>query len=316
LKAIVFRDRRPAVVDRPAPTPGPGEALVRVGLAGICGTDLEIGRGYLEFDGVPGHEFVGVVESAPDTRWLGRRVVGEINVPCGRCPTCRDLTGRHCPSREVLGIQRRDGAFAERLVLPVANLHEVPAGVPDEAAVFAEPLAAAYEILEQVPVGAGDDIVVLGDGRLGQLCARVLRRAGAAPLVVGRHPGKLAHLARVDIATAREGERIAQGFDLAVEATGSPEGLRRALELVRPRGTIVLKSTYHGEAPIALASAVIDEVTIVGSRCGPFRPALEHLAEAWEEITPLVTARFALDDAPAAIERAGDRDAIKVLLAP
>jgi threonine dehydrogenase-like Zn-dependent dehydrogenase len=316
VRAIAFAGGRAVVVERPDPVPAPGEAVVRVRLAGICGTDLEIARGYMGFAGIPGHEFVGVVESSPDPAWVGRRVVGEINAACGRCETCARGLGRHCPSRTVLGILGRDGAFAERLRLPLANLREVPAAVPDEAAVFCEPLAAAWEVLEQVVVPAGSRTAVLGAGRLGQLCARVLARAGAPPLVLGRSEGKLALARAAGLEAARADAAIERGFDLVIEATGSPQGLARALALVRPRGTIVLKSTYHGSAPIALAPVVIDEITIVGSRCGRFEPALAHLAADPALVAGLRTACFALDDAASAFALASDRASMKVLLAP
>jgi threonine dehydrogenase-like Zn-dependent dehydrogenase len=316
VRALAFEGGRAVVADHPDPAPAPGEAVVRVRLAGICGTDLEIARGYMGFTGIPGHEFVGVVESAPDPRWIGRRVVGEINAACGRCEACARGLGRHCPHRTVLGILGRDGAFAERLSLPLANLREVPDGVTDEAAVFCEPLAAAWEILEQVEVPVGTRTAVLGAGRLGQLCARVLARAGSPPLVVGRSDAKLALARAAGLETASADAAIERGFDLVVEATGAPEGLGRAVALVRPRGTIVLKSTYHGAAPIALAPVVIDEITIVGSRCGRFEPALAHLALDPALVAPLRTGCFALDDAASAFALASDRASMKVLLAP
>ena len=316
MKALVFESGRPVVAARPDPVPAPGEAVVRVVLAGICGTDLEIARGYMGFAGIPGHEFVGIVESSPEPGWVGRRVVGEINAACGRCDFCARGLGRHCPQRTVLGILGRDGAFAERLALPLANLREVPAGIPDEAAVFCEPLAAAWEILEQLEVPAGTRTAVLGAGRLGQLCARVLAHAGSPPLVLGRSEAKLALARRAGLDARRADAAIGRAFDLVVEATGSPEGLARAVSIVRPRGTIVLKSTYHGAAPIALAPVVIDEITVVGSRCGRFEPALAHLASDPALVAPLRTASFALDDAATAFACACDPASMKVLLAP
>ncbi len=316
MKAVLLRDGSPVLVERPDPSPGAGEAVVRVLLAGICRTDLEIARGYMAFDGVPGHEFVGVVEESPDPAWTGLRVVGEINAACGACDACGRGLPRHCARRTVLGIAGRDGAFAERLVLPIGNLHRVPAGMADETAVFAEPLAAAYEVLEQVRPAPGTAAIVLGDGRLGQLCAAVLARAGCPPWVAGRHPSKLRRLERMGLPTSGPGERIPREFDLAVEATGTPEGLALALRVVRPRGTIALKSTYRGAAPLALASAVIDEISIVGSRCGPFAPAIEHLASDASVVDGLVSARFALDAAPDAFARAEEPGALKVLLEP
>lgn len=316
MKGLVFESGRPVLASHPDPVPAQGEGVVRVALAGICGTDLEIARGYMGFRGIPGHEFVGIVESAPDPGWIGRRVVGEINAACGRCDACARRLGRHCPSRTVLGILGRDGAFAERLVLPLGNLREVPASVPDEAAVFCEPLAAAWEILEQVEIPPGTRTAVLGAGRLGQLVARVLAKAGSPPLVLGRSEAKLALARLAGLEARRSDAPIGREFDVVVEATGSPEGLARAVAIVRPRGTIVLKSTYHGEAGIALAPVVIDEITVVGSRCGRFEPALSHLEDDPALVTPLLTARFALDDAVSAFDLASQPSSMKVLLAP
>ena len=314
MKATVARDGRVTVVDRDDPIPAIGEALVRVSVAGICETDLEIARGYMSFDGIPGHEFVGVVEQAPDPGWVGRRVVGEINASCGRCASCRSGAPRHCPDRTVLGILGRDGAFAERLTLPLVNLHAVPEEMDDEVAVFTEPLAAAYEILEQVELPKSGRVLVLGDGRLGQLCALVLARAGAPPVVCGRHPKKLERLGKFGLKTVTAAEGLPRGFDLVIEATGSPEGLDRALDLVRPTGTVVLKSTYHGDASVELARVVIDEVSIVGSRCGPFEPALAHLGREPSIVDDMVTARYAMRDVDAAFAHAAQPDALKVLL--
>ena len=315
MRAIVFRGGRPALVEREEPRPAAGEAVIRVRLAGICGTDLEIARGYLRFEGVPGHEFVGIVESAPGAPGLeGRRVVGEINAACGSCRTCRRGAPRHCGSRTVLGISGRDGAFAERLALPIANLHEVPPSVPDEVAVFVEPLAAAHRFVEQASPSPGSATLVLGDGRLGQLAAVVLARAGSPPIVCGRHPEKLRRLERLGLRAVSSPATLGREFDLVVEATGSAEGLRTALRLVRPLGTVVVKSTYHGAATIDLTPVVVDEVRILGSRCGAFGPALEHLAADPRLTEGLVTARFALADAALAFDRAVESDALKVLL--
>jgi threonine dehydrogenase-like Zn-dependent dehydrogenase len=316
VNAVILEKGRPEVVDRPAPLPGDGEAVIRVALAGICGTDLEIARGYLDFTGIPGHEFVGVVEQAPEPGWVGKRVVGEINVGCGACERCASAMERHCPERTVVGIMGRDGAFAERVALPLHNLHEVPSTVPTEAAVFTEPLAAAHEILDQVTPGEGDRALVLGDGRLGQLCASVLARTGCRTLVAGRHPEKLRRLGLLGIRTVESDGLEERGFDLVVEATGRPDGLRRALEVVRPRGTIVLKSTYHGEASFELAGLVIDEVSVIGSRCGRFVPALEHLTSDPTVTEGMITACFPLDRVRDAFTRAMQPDALKVLLAP
>ena len=279
----------------------------------MCNTDLELVRGYYPFTGIPGHEFVGRVEEGP-REWIDRRVVGEINASCGACATCRAGRRTHCPSRTVLGIKGRDGVFAEWLTLPVENLHAVPDDVPDEVAVFAEPLAAALQVQQQVAIGPRDAVAVVGDGKLGQLVARTLALSGCALTVVGRHARKLERLAARGIATAASLEP--RSADVVVECTGNPEGLALARAAVRPRGTIVLKSTYHGEAPVNLSAVVVDEVTLVGSRCGPFAPALELLAAGRVAVADLVDARFPLADGVAAFEKAGAPGVLKVLIAP
>ena len=301
--------------DLPAPAPPPGEALVRVLAAGVCNTDLELVRGYYPFTGIPGHEFVGRVESAPGAKeWEGRRVVGEINASCGRCAACAAGRRTHCERRTVLGIVSRNGAFAESLTLPLENLHEVPEGIPDEAAVFTEPLAAALEVQEQVGVGPQDRVVVVGDGKLGNLVAQTLALTGCALTVVGRHAAKLALLEERGIATGSADAIRAGQADIAVECTGNPEGFELARSAVRPRGTIVLKSTYAGRTSLDISRIVVDEVTLVGSRCGPFAPALRLLAEGRVDVAPLVHARFPLADAVAAFAEAARPDVLKVLV--
>lgn len=299
----------------PTPVPPPGEALVRVRLAGVCNTDLELVHGYMGFRGIPGHEFVGVVEQAPGAEeWEGRCVVGEINAYCGVCATC--LAGRptHCPHRTTLGISGRDGAFAEYLLLPVRNLHPVPEGMPDEVAVFTEPLAAACQVLQQVHVHPTDRVIVLGDGKLGLLCAQVLALTGCELTVVGHHQEKLEILKRLGIKVALEGESVAAEADVVVEATGNAGGYMAARQLVRPRGTIVLKSTYHGSFDADLTMAVVNEVTLVGSRCGPFAPALRLLERGLVQVEPLIEARYPLAEALAAFEHAARPGALKVLV--
>ena len=298
------------------PELAPREALIRVRTAGICNTDLELVKGYREFRGVPGHEFVGIVERAPGAAaWEGCRVVGEINAACTTCPTC--LAGRptHCPSRTALGIVGRDGAFAEYLTLPVRNLHLVPDSIPDEIAVLTEPLAAACKILEQIHVRPTDRVVVLGDGKLGLLCAQVLALTGCDLIVVGRHRKKLDILARRGIPIALDGDDDGAGSaDIVVEATGRPEGVAAARRLVRPRGTIVLKSTYHGSIDIDLTMAAVDEITLLGSRCGPFAPALRLLEQGSVAVIQLVQARYPLSQAIEAFERAAQPGTLKVLI--
>jgi threonine dehydrogenase-like Zn-dependent dehydrogenase len=302
--------------DAPRPAPPPGEALVKVTLAGVCNTDLELVKGYYPFTGVPGHEFAGEVVSAEAAEWVGRRVVGEINASCGACPTCRAGRRTHCPARTVLGIKGRHGSMAELLTLPIENLHAVPDAVPDEVAVFTEPVAAALEVQRQVAIDAGAHVVVIGDGKLGQLVARTLALAGHRPTVVGRHPRKLALLSRLGIATAAGGDLPPREADVVVECTGNPDGLALARAAVRPRGTIVLKSTYHGEVPLNLSGIVVDEVTLVGSRCGPFAPALALLASGRLAVADLVDDRFALADGVEAFDAAGTPGVLKVLIRP
>jgi threonine dehydrogenase-like Zn-dependent dehydrogenase len=300
--------------DRPVPV-GPDECLVRVSLAGICGTDLEILAGYAGFTGVLGHEFVGIVEHAPaaDASWIGRRVVGEINIGCGSCRFCRGGVKEHCTSRTVVGIRGRDGAFADYVSLPAVNLHAVPETVSDEAAVFVEPLAAACRVLEQLGgPPASIDAAVVGDGRLGLLVSQVLVRSGARVTIFGRHQEKL-RLARNWGAETMPGSSGPK-FDVVVEATGRPAGLDAALSLVTPRGTIVLKSTIHGTAPISTTPIVVDEVTLIGSRCGPFSKALDLLTAGTIDVAPLISARYSLTEWRRAFDAA--KACLKVLLDP
>ena len=301
--------------DLALPEPPTSEARIAVLRAGVCGTDLEMVKGYYPFRGVPGHEFVGRVDSAPGHEpWVGRRVVGEINAVCRRCETCRAGRSRHCEARTVLGILGRDGAFAECLALPVDNLHAVPEGVADETVVFAEPVAAALEIQEQVRIGPGDRVVVVGDGRLGNLVAQTLALAGCDLLVVGRHPAKLDLLASRGIRTGRAEDAPPRRADVAVECTGAPEGFEVARRSLRPRGTLVLKSTYAGTPALNLSPIVVDEVTVVGSRCGPVDAALELLASGRIDTAPLVHARYPLEEAVQAFAHAARPGVLKVLV--
>ena len=298
----------------PDPAPGAGEVRVRVLLAGVCRTDLEIVKGYMGFTGVLGHEFVG---TALDGRHAGRRVVGAINCPCGACDLCREGLAAHCRARTVLGIAGRDGALAERLVLPEANLVPVPDSVSDRQAVFAEPLAAALEIGRQVPLRPGIRAVILGDGRLGQLVAQVFKAWRLEPRVVGKSPAKLAILDALGIAAAHaDRARPAKDADVVVECTGTADGLAMAIEFVRPRGTIVLKSTVADTAGLNLAPIVVDEITVVGSRCGPMDEAVALLASGAIRVDPLITGEYPLDDAPRALEAAARPESIKVLIRP
>ena len=299
--------------DRPDPVPGPGEVPVRVLRAGICETDLQLVRGYKGFRGVLGHEFVGI---ALDGAFKGQRVVSEINCSCWTCDTC--VAGRpgHCPGRTVIGILDRDGAFADVIAVPERNLHLVPDQVDTDTAVFCEPLAAAYQIPVQIAVTAKSRVVVLGDGRLGNLCAQVLSGFSDHVTVVGKHADKLAVLQDMGIETRLVGEApsAARDADIVVDCTGSASGLTAALDLVRPRGTIVLKTTIAGTQTLSLAPVVVDEVTIVGSRCGPFDRALDALAHGLVDVLPLITDRFGLSDGLRAMQKAGEPGVLKVLL--
>ncbi|MBI4491111.1 MAG: alcohol dehydrogenase catalytic domain-containing protein [Deltaproteobacteria bacterium] len=288
-------------------------ALVRGRLAGICSTDIEIFKGYMGFRGVPGHEFVGEVTMGP-SELVGKRVVGEINFACGRCESCARGVGRHCPERRVMGILGADGAFAEYVALPVENLHLVPEGVSDEEAVFTEPLAAAFEILEQVMVKPTHEVIVLGDGKLGLLCAQVLHLTGASVCLVGKHQNKLDILKKLGLHTVMLSDWRARPADVVVEATGSTSGLKMALGAVRPRGTLVLKSTVAADHTLSLASLVINEVTVVGSRCGPFLPAIQALAQKSVAVTPLVDKIYPLAEGMQAVAHASRPGALKVLL--
>lgn len=318
MRAVWLEDGRIRVRDDvPAPAVPRGEARIRVLLAGICGTDLELVKGYYPYTGVPGHEFVGRVEEAPGApEWVGRRVVGEINAVCGDCPTCRANRSTHCERRSVLGIVGRPGVFAETFLLPVANLHAVPEALPDELAVFTEPAGAALRVLEQVQVAPGQRVAVIGPGRLGTLVAQALAGTGCDLVVVARRPAALARLGALGLRALTSDELPAGRLDLVVECTGNVEGLALARRAVRPQGTIVLKSTYHGEVALDLSAVVVDEVTLVGSRCGPFAPALEALRAGRLDPRGLVEATCPLAEAPAAFERAGRPGALKVLLRP
>ena len=314
MKALVVRTGALALEEVPTPAAG-GDCLVRVTMAGICGTDLQILEGYAGFSGIPGHEFVGVVESAPaqDAHWIGRRVVGEINVGCGRCAWCLTGVKEHCTDRSVVGIRDRSGAFAEYLVLPAANLHHVPDTIDDRAAVFVEPVAAACRIFEQLPVASDSRVAIVGDGRMGLLVAQVVRTVAKQVTVFGRHAHKLAIARSLGVAAvdARSASAVPSRFDIVVDVTGRPEGLVYALRLVRPRGTVVMKSTFHGEAPIESWPIVVDEVTLIGSRCGPFAPALELLESSAVQVEPLIARVTTLADHASAFADA--RTALKVL---
>jgi threonine dehydrogenase-like Zn-dependent dehydrogenase len=320
MKALRYEKNELRLADVPVPS-REGEALVRVRLAGVCNTDVEVVRGYAGFRGTLGHEFVGTVESAPGAKELvGRRVVGEINAGCGACALCRAGDPRHCATRTVLGIHGRDGAFAEFLQLPVANLLPVPDEVRDERAVFTEPLAAACGITERVRIEPGARVAVIGDGKLGLLCAQALKvLTGASVTLVGRHQSKLDIARRRGIETTKVEElppTFDRAFDVTVEASGSSSGFETALRLLRPRGALVLKSTFHGKTELDAAPVVVDEISIVGSRCGRFAPALELLRRDAVDVDGLVHEEFPLAEGVRAMRRAAEPGVLKVLIRP
>lgn len=317
MKALRVDKKRLSLRDIEKPNAG-DEALVRVLLSGICNTDLEIARGYAGFKGTIGHEFVGVVEESVDNKFKGKRVVGEINAGCGKCELCRASDPRHCPSRTVLGIVGRDGAHAEYLRLPLTNLIAVPEKIPDEHAVFTEPLAAACGILERVSLTNTDSVGVIGDGKLGLLCAQVTALTGASVLLVGKHRRKLRIAERrgIETITPKQAARRNREFDVVVEASGSASGFGLALDLLKPKGRLVLKSTFHGATEFEASRVVVDEISIIGSRCGRFAPAIDLLKKSAVDVDSLISEEYALSDGVHAMSRAAAKGILKVLLRP
>ena len=313
--ALELENGRVQVRDSPRPERPPGFALIRLLCAGICNTDLELQRGYYGFSGTPGHEFVGEVVEADRKELVGRRVVGEINLGCGECDWCRRDPGRHCPARTVLGIVRHPGAFREFLTLPERNLHLVPDSVPLEHAVFTEPLAAACEILEQVQLPCAAAIAVLGDGKLGLLIAQVLHAYGHRVHGYWTAPGEAGYCREGGRDTEVAGDTLPEAaYAWVVDATGSAEGFRAAVRLVKPRGTVILKSTVHGMVPVDTAPVIVNEITLVGSRCGRFEPALHLLEHRLINVEDMISERMRLSEAPEAFERAGAKGCLKVLM--
>ena len=311
MRAIVFDKTLQFRTDAELRQPGNYDIIVDVVKAGICETDLQLCKGYMGFRGTLGHEFVGIARSG---RFVGQRVVGEINCACHVCEMCRRQLSNHCPHRTVIGIVAHDGAFADSVVVPECNLHAVPDHVTDDEAVFTEPIAAACRIAEQIPLAGGEVVTVLGDGRLGNLCAQVLRHQGCAVRVVGKHDFKLRILDELGIPTIKLDDlRPQRDSDIVVDCTGSPTGLTTALQLVRPCGSIVLKTTVAADQTLHMAPFVIDEIKLIGSRCGPFRVALELLSRRAISVAPLLTATYPLEAAAAAFEHAVRKDALKVL---
>ncbi len=315
MRALVFDQSLALDTRRPDPQPSEGDTLIKVRQAGICATDLEIVKGYMGFRGVLGHEFVGEVVSSPDRELVGQRVCGEINIVCGRCDLCLSGLSSHCRARTVLGILNHDGAFADLVRLPATNLHVVPKNVEDDQAVFVEPLAAAFQVLKQIKLDGRKWVTVLGDGRLGLLIAQVLRNAGCPVRVIGKHAEKMALCEKWSI-RSRPMEEIQPRHDqdVVVDCTGSAAGFELAMQMTRPRGTIVLKSTVAAGKAMNLAPLVIDEINVIGSRCGPFREAMRALSEKTVDVTSLIHRRMKLDQGVEAMSLAGRPGVLKVLL--
>jgi threonine dehydrogenase-like Zn-dependent dehydrogenase len=315
MQALWLENNQLSFNDVPQPT-SHGEALIKIRKAGICGTDLELVRGYYPFTGIPGHEFVGEVIESPVPSWIGKRVVGEINAACGACEQCRGGRPTHCEARTVLGIINRDGVFAEYATLPIENLHFVPDEVSDEAAVFTEPLAAALEIQQQVQIRPEDRVLLIGAGRLGQLIAQTMVLTGCDLRVVARHPHQKSLLAGRGIRLLNEGDVQHWRYDVVVEATGSPSGFELARMALRPRGVLVLKSTYKGDMTVNFSSIVVDEVQLIGSRCGPFEPALRLLVNRQVDPTLLIAGEYKLGEGLKAFKDAEVTGMLKVLITP
>ncbi|HSP69940.1 MAG TPA: alcohol dehydrogenase catalytic domain-containing protein [Bryobacteraceae bacterium] len=320
--AVHLESGRVTLRRQPLPRVPEGFARIRLLAAGICSTDLELQRGYYGFSGTPGHEFVGEVVSVSETngdesKWIGQRVVGEINLACGKCDWCKRGLGRHCPTRTVLGIVRHPGAFREFLTLPIRNLHRVPASIPTEHAVFLEPVAAACEILDQVEIPKGSPVAVLGDGKLGLLVSQVLQAHGARVHLYGRHREKMRLVEPTGVTTEIVPKKLpVSAWPFVVDATGSSQGLQSAISMCVPRGTVIMKSTVHGLVSIDTAPAIVHEITLVGSRCGRFEAALPLLAIGKVRVASMISGEFPLDQAPKAFAQAAKKGVLKVLLRP
>ena len=317
MKALVFDGKLKLSFNEPIPVPSEGEALIRILMAGICNTDIEITKGYMGFNGIPGHEFVGTVEeiSSKDKSLLGKRVVGDINCGCGKeeCEFCKKGLGRHCPNRTTLGISGRNGCFAEYITLPIANLLEVPESIPDKIAVLTEPLAAGFEILEQLHISPDQEVLIVGDGKLGLLINHALSTTGAKITHTGKHTNKLKLVESNHCQTFLLEELPLKQFDIVIEATGSISGFQFSVQHTKPRGKLVLKSTLADNQKIDLSPVVVNEITIIGSRCGLFQPALNYLATG-VDLSPLITAVYPIDKGLEAFETANTKESLKVMI--
>jgi len=315
--AVHLESGRVTLQRQPLPRVPEGFARIRMLAAGICSTDLELQRGYYGFSGTPGHEFVGEVTEAEDKSWIGVRVAGEINLACGKCEWCKRGLGRHCPTRTVLGIVKHPGAFREYLTLPLHNLHKVPDSIPTDHAVFIEPMAAACEILDQVKIPKDSSVAVLGDGKLGLLVSQVLQANGAKVHLYGKHRDKMRLVEPAGVTSEILPNKLPiAAWQFVVDATGSSAGLKAAVSMCVPRGTVIMKSTVHGLVSIDTAPAIVNEITLVGSRCGRFEAALPLLAAGKVKVGNMISEEFPLDRAPKAFAHAAKKGVLKVLLRP
>ncbi len=313
MRALVFNEKLEFRTDHPVPDIAEHDALVKVTYAGICNTDLEITKGYMNFQGIPGHEFVGVVEKSGKKEIEGKRVAGEINVACGTCDFCKRNLQRHCRNRSVLGILGKNGVFADYTTLPISNLHLLPDSISDQEAVFIEPLAAAYEILEQINIVPDHKVCVLGDGKLGLLIAQVISLTDCNLIAVGNHSEKLSILDEIGIKTRLASSFNDEGFDIVIDCTGSTTGLKTALRIVRPRGVVVLKTTVARKNIVDLTSIVVNEITLIGSRCGPFLPAIKAIESRNIDLYPLISREFSIEEGVQAFQYAARKDVMKVM---
>ncbi|MCP2519091.1 alcohol dehydrogenase catalytic domain-containing protein [Candidatus Aminicenantes bacterium AC-335-A11] len=313
MKALVFKNNEISLNEVPIPEIKEDEALIKILKAGICNTDIEILKGYMNFEGILGHEFVGIVVEAKNKKWIGKRVVGEINIGCGKCEYC--LTGRknHCPSRKVVGILNKDGAFAEYITLPISNLYIVPDKISDEKAVFTEPLAAALRITEQIEIRKNDKVLIIGDGKIGLLISQVMKLMNCETYCMGKHKRKLKILENKNIKTLLKGKNIDHRFDIVIEAAGKRGGIKQALKYVKPEGKVILKSTYHGRVVLDISSIVVNEINVTGSRCGPFNKALELLERNLVEVESLIDGEYSLCEWEKAFEQALKSEKLKIL---
>lgn len=314
MRALVFEERLTYRDDYPVPLRKKGEALIRIKTTGICNTDIEILKGYMNFRGIPGHEFVGIVEDADQSELIGKRVVGEINIGCGACDYCKSGLKTHCENRTVLGIYNKNGAFADYLTLPVENIHLLPGSITDDEAVFVEPLAASFEILEQIKINSSQKVCVLGDGKLGLLVAQVISTIECDLILIGHYDQKLSIAEELGIKTRHASRFREKGFDIVIDCTGSKSGIQSALDIVRPKGTVILKTTIARRGIVDMNKVVINEITIVGSRCGPFDKAIKAIESRQIDLIPLISARFRIEEGIRAINYASKRGILKVLI--